>query len=391
MDTIWKDTTKVEIDTIKEIPFTHFLPDDILLFLFQEDFVRQFMTRPERNDAHKFTLPFNAPVSPLPKIALLDEKESREWYIPEIAPDKKSIIYWITDSLIYQRDTLKLEVNYLKTDSMNLLSPVTDTLKLYQRVKPKAPPKLKKGEVAKTDFLGITVSGSSSTDVFDTLKITFSEPLLSFNRQSIKIEEKVDTSWVVRDFQIRADSLNPRSFWINKRWPYGGEYQISMDSAAFTGIYGKWNDKKQNKFKFKTEEDYGHLYIAIEGVDGMPGVGELLDGSDKVVRRAILKNGDLAFPNLKPGKYYLRYIIDWNGNGRWDAGNFREKRQPEPVFYYRDVFEVRQNFEYEQNWNIREVPVEQQKPLDITKNKPQKKNTNKAKYEEYNQKLEKKK
>ena len=391
MDTIWKDTTKVEIDTIKEVPFTHFLPDDILLFLFQEDFVRQFMSRPERKDKHTFTLPFNAPVTPLPEVTLLGEEESREWYIPEIAPDRKSITYWITDSLVFQRDTLKLEVNYLKTDSMNLLSPVTDTLKLYQRTKPKAPPKLKKGEVAKPDFLGIDISGSSSMDVFDTLRIVFSEPLLSFDRQLIKIEEKVDTLWEMRDFPILADSLNPRSFWVNKRWPYAGEFRVSVDSVAFTSIYGKWNDKKESKIKFKKEEDYGHLYVAIEGDDGMPGVGELLDGSDKVVRRAILKNGELAFSNLKPGKYYLRYIVDWNGNGRWDAGNFREKRQPEPVFYYPDFFDIRQNWEMEQTWNIREVPVIRQKPLEITKNKPQQKGTNKAKYEEYNQKLEKKK
>ena len=390
-DTIWKDTTKVAIDTIKEIPFTHFLPDDVFLFLFQEDFVRQFMARPERKDKYTFTLPFNAPVTPLPNVALLGEEEPREWYIPEIAPDRKGITYWITDSLVYQKDTLKLEVNYLKTDSMNLLSPVTDTLKLYQRGKPKSPPKLKKGEVAKPDFLGVNISGSSSMDVFDTLKITFSEPLLSFDRQLIKIEEKVDTLWEIRDFPILGDSLNPRSFWVNKKWPYEGEYRVSVDSAVFTSIYDKWNDKKQSKIKFKKEEDYGHLYVAIVGDDGMPGVGELLDGSDKVVRRAILKNGELAFPNLKPGKYYLRYIVDWNGNGRWDTGNFKEKRQPEPVFYYPNFFDVRQNWELEQTWNIREVPVIQQKPLDITKNKPQQKGTNKAKYEEYNQKLEKKK
>ena len=390
LDTIWKDTAKIAIDTIMEVPYTHFLPDDIVLFLFQEDFVRQFMSRPERNEAHKFTLPFNAPVSSLPGITLLDREESGEWYIPEIAKDKKSISYWIADSLIYQSDTLKLEVNYLKSDSMNLLSPATDTLKLFQRVKAK-PKKPKKGEEEKIDFLEINISGSSSMDVLDTLRITFSEPVLSFDSKLIKIEEKVDTLWEARDFPILADSLNPRSFWVNKKWPYEREYQVSIDSAAFTGIYGKWNDKKQNKFKLKKEEDYGHLYVAIEGADGMPGIGELLDGSDKVVRRVILKDGELVFQNLKPGKYYLRYIVDRNGNGRWDTGNYKEKLQPEPVYYYPAVFEVRQAWEIEQSWNIHEVPVEQQKPLEVTKNKPQQKNTNKTKYEEYNQKQQSRK
>ena len=387
LDTIWKDTAKIAIDTIREVPYTHFLPDDIALFLFQEDFVRQFMSRPERNETYKFTLPFNAPVTSLPKITLLGEEESNEWYIPEVTKNKTSIIYWITDSLVYQSDTLKLEVNYLKTDSMNLLSPVTDTLKLFQRVKAKPAAKPKKGETEKIDFLEINISGSSSMDVFDTLRITFSEPVLSFNSKLIKIEEKVDTLWEVRDFPILVDSLNPRSFWINKKWSYEREYQVSIDSAAFTGIYGKWNDKIQSKFKLKKEDDYGHLYVAIEGNNGIQGIGELLEGSDKVVRRAILKKGELSFSNLKPGKYYLRYIVDWNGNGKWDAGNYKEKLQSEPVYYYPAVFEVRQAWEIEQSWNIHEVPIEKQKPLEITKNKPQQKSTNKAKYEEYNEKL----
>ena len=382
MDTIWKDTLKLAVDTILEVPFTHFLPDDMLLFLFQEDFTRQYMTRPERNEPHQFTLLFNAPVTSLPKIDLLNMESPEKWYIPEITDGGKNILYWITDSTVYQIDTLKLQVSYLKTDSLNLLSETTDTLKLYQRGK-KPAPKLKKGEVEKPVFLDINISGSSSMDVFDTLRITFSEPLLSFNRNLIKIEERVDTLWEVRDFPILADSLNPRSFRIDKRWTYGREYQITIDSAAFMSIYGKWNDKKQSKFKFKREEDYGHLYVIIEGHGGLPGVGELLDGSDKVVRRSILKDGELSFPNLKPGKYYLRYIVDINGNGRWDTGNFRERRQPEQVYYYHNFFEIRQDWEIEQTWNIHEVPREKQKPVEITKNKPQQK-ANRDKYEEYN-------
>ena len=386
LDTVWTDTAKVEIDSIFEIPYTRFLPDDVTLFLFQEDFERQFMSRPERSGAHKFTLPFNAPIDSLPKINLLNKNVSENWYIPELSTDRKSVSYWIADSLIYHIDTLKLEVNYLKTDSLNLLSATTDTLNLFQRNRPKSPPKPKKGETEKVDFLEINISGSSSMDVFDTLKITFSEPLLNYDRSLISIEEKVDTIWEVRDFPILADSLNPRSFWVNRRWPYEREYRLSIDSTAFESIYGKWNDKKQSIFKFKKEEDYGHLYVAIEGGNGKPGIGELLDGGDKVVRRVTLRNGELSFPNLKPGKYYLRYIIDENENGKWDAGNYKEKLHAEPVYYYPLFFEVRQNWEIEQVWNIHEVSIDKQKPLEITKNKAQNKSTNRSKYEEYNRK-----
>jgi hypothetical protein len=358
------------------------------MFFFREDFSKQYMTRPERIETNKFMLPFNAPVVSFPQVELLGAEVSGKWYIPEMDAGRKNITYWISDSTVYQTDTLKLKVGYLKTDSLNLLSEVTDTLKLFHRGK-KPAPKPKKEEVEKPVFLDINISGSSSMDVFDTLRITFSEPLLSYDRNLIRIEEKVDTIWELRDFPILADSLNPRSFRINKKWTYEREYQITVDSAAFVSIYGKWNDKKQTKFKFKKEEDYGHLYVAVEGCDSFPGIGELLDGSDKVVRRVVLKNGELLFPNLKPGKYYLRYIADTNGNGKWDTGNYKEKLQPEQVYYYPEFFDVRQNWEIEHSWNIREVPVEKQKPLEITKNKPQQK-ANKDKNEEYNRKIKQK-
>ena len=386
MDTIWTDTLKMEVDTIFEIPFTHFLPDDVMLLLFQENFARQYMTRPERNESHKFVLPFNAPVSPLPKIELLDVDFAENWYIPEITSGGKSITYWITDSTVYQTDTLNLKVSYLKTDSLNLLSEATDTLTLFQRGKKTVVQPPKKGEEVKPVFLDVNISGNSTMDVSDTIKITFSEPLSNYDRNFIKIEEKVDTLWEIRDFPILADSLNPRAFRINRKWPYEREYRVSIDSAAFKSVYGKWNDKKQTGFKLKKEEDYGHLYVAIEGNGEIPGIGELLDGSDKVVRQVALKNGELIFPNLKPGKYYLRYIIDINGNGKWDTGNYKEKLQPEPVYYYPTFFEVSQNWEIESSWNIFETPIEKQKPLEITKNKPQQK-TNKDKYEEYNRKI----
>jgi hypothetical protein len=86
-----------------------------------------------------------------------------------------------------------------------------------------------------------------------------------------------------------------------------------------------------------------------------------------------LENGELVFFDVKPGKYYLRYIDDANGNGQWDTGSYAENRQPETVYYYPKNFEITAWREWEQQWDLKELPPEQQKPLDITKNKPKEK------------------
>ena len=363
-DTIWQDS--LTVDTIKEIHYNRFTPDDITLFLFKEAFDLQYFSKSERINDRQFTLTFNSGEALPPQLRLQDEEPENDWYTLEYSPDNNSLIYWITDSLVFKRDTLKMEMNYMADDSLNNLVSMTDTLQLYLRKKEATPPKK---EEEKRDILDVKITPSGTMDVFDTLKITFSEPIFPLDENCIILEQKVDTLWEKQDFTIMQDSLNPRIFYLGNKWPYSQEYQITIDSAAIYSVYNKWNDSINVKFKTPPEEEYGHLYIKIEGIEGA-GFGQLLDGSEKVVKESLLQEGELVFENIKPGKYYLRYIEDFNENGKWDVGNYAEKRQAERVYYFHSFFDIRKFSEIEHTWNINEVAVEKQKPLEITKNKP---------------------
>ncbi|GHV22081.1 hypothetical protein FACS1894174_06230 [Bacteroidia bacterium] len=372
IDTVWKDS--ITVDTIKEVKYTRFTPDDIRLFLFKEDFERQFLSRPLRNE-YSMVFNFNSAKQLEPTFSLLNQGAgANDWAIPERANDGKSITLWIKDSLIYNTDSLMIEVEYLKSDSLNQLVHATDTFNMI--LKKKTEKKKDKKEAEKINFLEVNFSMQGSVDVFDTAKIVFGEPVPNIDLSKIIIEEKVDTLWEPVQLPVVQDSLNPRLFYIDPKWAYEKEYRISIDSASIYSLYGKWNDKLQSQFKFKKNSDYGHLYVSING-NGFDGFGELLDNGDKVIRKSKIIDGELIFINLKPGKYYLRYIEDANGDGKWTTGNYTGKQQPETVYYYPGLFEIKQNFEFEQTepWNVSETPVEKQKPLDIIKNKPKEKKT----------------
>ena len=374
MDTIRRDS--LTIDTIKEIHYNRFIPDDVVLYLFNENKTRQYLSKYERPTDRQLILRFNSIDGLPPALNLLDDHlqtsdSLSDWFIQEYSADKKDITYWITDSLIYKQDTIRVQANYQMSDSLNNLVPVTDTLRFVWRNKDaqkKENKKDKKTEV-KPDFLKIDWSAKSTMDVFDTLKFTFSEPVIDFDFDKIQMQQKIDTLWEDRKFPIVCDTLNPRIFYIDHEWPYEQQYRITIDSASYLSIYGKWNDSIGTVFKFNAEKEYGNLYVNIIGSEG-PGFGELLDNSDRVVRKSILDNGEIAFEDLKPGKYYLRYIEDTNGNGIWDTGIYAEHQQPEKVYYFNDAFTISKYGTLEQDWNIKQIPVEKQKPLDITKNKP---------------------
>jgi hypothetical protein len=376
MDTLWKDS--ITIDTIVEIGYTHFMPDDVVLFLFKEKFERSYLRKSERPAPHKFTLYFNAALDTLPKIKFLNtEQTAADWAIIEFAENNKTLNYWIRDSMIYQLDTLQIEVSYHKSDSLNQPLLVSDTLALFGKNQPKKKKEKKKDEKEeKIEFLGMSVNAPSTMEVFDSIKVLFSEPLTVFDSTYISLEKKIDsTSWERQLFSVLQDPQNPMMYTLCCKWEYDREYKINIDSAVFTGIYGKWNAPLENKFKVKSEEEYGHLYVYLDEAPGN-GYGELLDASEKVVRKAALKDGGVLFMNLKPSKYYLRYIRDTNENNSWDTGNYRLHRHPEQVYYYPDFLDIRQNWRIEQHWNLLSTPVTKQKPTEITKNKPKEKKRN---------------
>ena len=368
-DTLWKDS--LTIDTIKTVEYTRFLPDDIELRLFKEDFIRQYILKPERQVENKFTLRFNAPLdtTPLPR-PINFEPEREDWFFVQKADQDKSIHYWLTDSTVWKQDTLLVAVEYPKSDSLNVLRPQLDTLQLTMRRRPEPKKKRKKDdEPEPVVFLGMNVKAPSKMEVFDTLSIAFDEPLEEVNKEMFHLEIKVDSLWEAVDFDLVQDSLNTLSYRIERTWGYDESYRFGVDSATIHSLYGKWNDGFSGEFTTKKEEEYGKLYINIPGVDSLAFV-ELLDGSDRVVRTSSVKNGDVLFFDLKPDKYYARIVLDTNANGKWDTGNYALKRQPEEVYYLPKMLEIPANWGVEEYWDIKAVPLYQQKPMDITKNKP---------------------
>ena len=140
-DTLWKDTAT--IDTIKTVGYTRFLPDNIVLRAFKGINNRQYLSKSERDKENHFILSFSAPADTLPVLKGLnfDEKDA---FIIETTPRNDSICYWIKDSLVYQMDTLEVQLDYLYTDTLNRLVPKTDTIYLANKLTREQREKLQK-------------------------------------------------------------------------------------------------------------------------------------------------------------------------------------------------------------------------------------------------------
>lgn len=387
-DTIWKDS--LTIDTIKSVGYTRFLPDDIILRAFKEENDRQYLTRSERDKENHFVLTFSARADTLPTLKGLNFDE-RDAFIIEKTDRNDSICYWIKDSLIYQMDTLEIQMDYLATDTLDRLVPQTDTLFLANKLTRAEREKLeakaaeekekerkkkeKKGEKIEpepTKFLTLNVDAPSAFDLDRNVYLSFDEPVASIDTAAIHMEIKKDSLWEEIPFLFVSDSVLPRKYEILAEWEPEKEYQLSIDSMAFTGVYGLHTNKVKQTMKVKKLDEYGTILLNITGADSTA-VVELLDGSGKVLRQQRITPQNTAdFYYLNPGtKFYIRLFNDRNGNGVWDTGKYSEHLQPEEVYYFPKVWEMKANFEFEENWNINAVPVEKQKLDEIKKQKPE--------------------
>lgn len=363
-------------DSLVTRPATRFLPDDILLTWFNENYKPLYLVKHERPDARRLTLEMSTRSDSLPQLTLLNTVRAgarldREAVL-QSSPGLDSLTYWLRDTTLIGSDTLKIAARYLHTDTLDNITFTTDTLTFALR---QAKKKKKRDEetdsVPKLEFVNIGISSRQPQDLNIPLLFETSAPTASIDSAGFRIEELVDSIWMPVAAKIPSppDSFQPMRLLTEMTWKPKTKYRVTIDSLAVTDIYGNHNRPFVQEVSTHAIEDYAALFFNIGDLGPDSAIVELLS-SDKPVRLEPVRNGVATFEYVTPGAYYARLFIDRNHNGRWDTGSVADTLQPEDVFYFSKKLNLKKNWDVEQQWNIYETPVDLQKPEDIKKNKP---------------------
>lgn len=393
MDTVWRDS--LWYDSIRVVPYTHYTPDDVLLLAFLEDGQERHLLKTVYPEPTNFTFYFTAPSDSTPRIKGLNFDE--RCLVPDASLKNDTVTFWVTDTaLIHRQDTLSMILSYMETDTLGQLVVTNDTLDLspkttYAKIaaerskqieawekdrerrqkKAKKPLPYEENPYERTWLeAGFKPSGSLAPN--QNVRYLAKEPILEVDTTKIHFYVKKDTDWLPAPFLFMPEERSAKSYMLYAEWDPGQKYRFVMDTAAVVSVLEHESKSVRQEFHVRAVEEYGSIFIHVISPDtGV--VVQLLSKNDKVeAQQRTDKDGNADFFFMKPGEYYMRCYVDANGNGQWDTGDYASGLQPERVYYFGKPLPLKAQWDLRQDWDIRAVDVARQKPMAITKQKPDK-------------------
>ena len=393
MDTVWRDS--LWYDSIRVVPYTHYTPDDVLLLAFLEDGQERHLLKTVYPEPTNFTFYFTAPSDSTPRIKGLNFDE--RCLVADASLKNDTVTFWVTDTaLIHRQDTLSMILSYMETDTLGQLVVTNDTLDLspkttYAKIaaerskqieawekdrerrqkKAKKPLPYEENPYERTWLeAGFKPSGSLAPN--QNVRYLAKEPILEVDTTKIHFYVKKDTDWLPAPFLFMPEERSAKSYMLYAEWEPGQKYRFVMDTAAVVSVLEHESKSVRQEFHVRAVEEYGSIFIHVISPDtGV--VVQLLSKNDKVeAQQRTDKEGNADFFFMKPGEYYMRCYVDANGNGQWDTGDYASGLQPERVYYFGKPLPLKAQWDLRQDWDVRAVDVARQKPMAITKQKPDK-------------------
>lgn len=259
--------------------------------------------------------------------------------ITQFNREQDSLEIWVNDTRAMP-DTLNLYVNYRKTDSLGVLSPFLEKVKLFDENKKKET-QTRSGrnkDDKEKEACRFSYVAKPENIEQDGIELEFEVPIVSEKFDSVKFLSLNPRQQLTEEkFKVERDSMNIRKYRIYPQIQYlkGYEYSLKIPENCFRDINGNVNDSLLVKVSLPDDDMLSKLYLNMKNVDRKY-IVDLLDEKLSEVLRTYVIDSDrtLEFPYLKEGKYAVRISDDGNRNSMVDTGNLLERRQPEKVLFY---------------------------------------------------------
>jgi len=302
--------------------------EQILGRIFQENVEIQYLKGFGSVNDWSFYLSYNLPLDTLVTEPLVFGDTNLKKFRIEYNEERDSVVFWAPDTLA------KLDSIYFRAETDTLPWDSLD-ITFYKEKRPK---KLKR----------IDNLSKGKLNLGENLIISFNFPLIVLDTSKISL---ISDSAVIPIEIVKSDI--DKTIEIIADWQEEKKYNLILDSACFIDMYGLANDSTVQSFDTYERNYYGTLEITLDIRDEESGILQILDGKDKIVKEVYLRgiNGHY-FEYVHPGEYKLKFILDQNKNGRWDAGKYLQHIHAETVKIYQGKIKIRSNWDQTIEWKF---------------------------------------
>ncbi len=336
----WYDTTRRYVVADPQLYFRMFL---------EPRPGRQVLRESSRPLQHKIMMVFGAPWPQVEKFEL--EGIPSERIITEyLRPTRDSLALWLDVPSDQLPDTVKGEIIYMRPDSLGVVGPFTQELKLAwkktesnaeKRDREKRERDIEEGiepEPLPNPFK-ITLPAGMVNPAHG-LEMEFEYPLSFIDHDVISFTTGDDSTKIVQvPMQLVQDTVEVRKWRLETEWKEGEIYRLFVPPGAFRDVAGQMNDSITRSYEIPLANTVGTIRVDVVGkTPGSEYVVQITDegGVSVIAEKRHVKTGKIEFGYLNPGDVRIKVLDDTDGSGEWNTGNLVNRMQPERIEFYVD-------------------------------------------------------
>lgn len=185
-------------------------------------------------------------------------------------------------------------------------------------------------------------TSGSRHNLHQKIELSFTMPLQHIDTASIElIREPLSEGEQARkvDAILEQDTVNIRRWWLSTpNWQPDEQYTLTIPEGAMRDIAGLTRDTLTTEFTIDSPERYATFLINVNNADEEKEyIIQILSGKNVAVEKAHVTAGQTRIEYINPGDVRIRVIEDTNGNGIWDTGDLRLRRQPETIAMFAEA------------------------------------------------------
>lgn len=167
---------------------------------------------------------------------------------------------------------------------------------------------------------------NKKVDILNPLELSFSRRVANYDSVQIKLLDSLNNNIDLGKYNWDSTFTH---LILNPKWQEGMAYSLIIPDSLYRDVTGKLLKGDTIRFSAKSISEYGRIVLRFKNLD--PSKNPLLQlfQGEKMVASGPIKNSEWSNNIIPPATYEIRILFDTNGNGIWDPGNYKLKRQPE--------------------------------------------------------------